>query len=91
MAVRNVISVLGMVLIAFIIAPNDPQILAAFEWDIEKAKRYLNSKREETGLPLTLAHVVGYCAARALRNEPDFNGRICFGNVKVSNSPLVLS
>jgi len=43
-------SLLEMVLIASIIAPNDPQILAAFEWDIEKAKEYLNSKRKETSL-----------------------------------------
>lgn len=64
-----------------IIGPNDPQILAAYEWDTEKAKQYLNSKIEETKLPLTLTHVVGYCASRALKNEPDVNGRICFGNV----------
>lgn len=66
-----------------IIGPNDPQILAAYEWDTEKAKEYLNNKIQETGLPLTLTHVVGYCAGRALKNQPDINGRICFGNVRV--------
>eukprot|EP00826_Nyctotherus_ovalis_P024245 TRINITY_DN1877_c0_g1_i15.p4 TRINITY_DN1877_c0_g1~~TRINITY_DN1877_c0_g1_i15.p4 ORF type:complete len:128 (+),score=38.32 TRINITY_DN1877_c0_g1_i15:204-587(+) len=61
--------------------PNDPQILMVHEWDVERAKEYLESRREETGLALTLTHLVAYCAGRALKNDPEVNGRICFGNV----------
>lgn len=63
------------------IGPNDPQILATVEWDVEKAKEYLKRQKAQTSFPLTMTHVVGYCAGHALKNQPDFNGRICFGNV----------
>ena len=64
------------------LAPNDPQVLATFEWDLTKAEEYLERKRKETNLPLTLTHLAGYCASRALKDQPDLNGRLSFGNVK---------
>lgn len=64
-------------------APNNPQILVTFEWDIEKAEEYMKKKQAETGLPITITHLVGYCAGHAFKDEPDVNGRICFGNVSL--------
>lgn len=63
-------------------APNNSEIFVTYEWDVEKAEQYLKRKQEETGLPITITHLVGYCAGRAFKNEPDINGRICLGNVK---------
>ena len=68
-----------------LIGPNDPQILVSFEWDITKAERYLEKKRKETNLPLTLTHLAGYCVGQALKGDTSVNGRLSFGNV--SGSP----
>lgn len=70
-------------------APNNPEIRATYEWDIERAESYLKRKQEETGLPLTMTHLVGYCAGHAFKDEADVNGRLRLGNVN-SPSPLVL-
>jgi hypothetical protein len=64
-----------------LLGPNDPEIFVTHEWDLTKAQAYLKKKQEETGLPLTVTQLVGYCAGHALKDEPDLNGRICFGNV----------
>ena len=64
------------------LGPNDPQILVTFEWDLTKAEAYLEVKRSETKLPVTLTQLVGVCASRALKDQPELNGRICFGNVR---------
>lgn len=85
---RNATLQRGMVyLIIIMIAPNDPQIHLTFEWDLTKAEIYLEKKRKETNLPLTLTHLVGFCAARGLSGQPDLNGRLSFGNV---NSFIIL-
>ena len=63
------------------LGPNDPQILVSFEWDLTNAEAFLEKKRKETGLPLTITHLVGYCVARAFKDQPDLNGRLSFGNV----------
>lgn len=81
MAGKNVILEHGTVYLYFIIGPNDPQCLATYEWDVEKAQEYLEKQRKETGLPITLTQLVGYCAGHAFKNEPDVNGRLSFGNV----------
>ncbi len=60
---------------------NDPQILVTFQWNMHKADQYLEKKKNESGLPLTLTHFIGFCASRAIHNQPDFNGRLSFGNV----------
>jgi len=42
-------------------------------------------------MPITLTHLLGFAASRALSNQNDLNGVICFGNVNKSlNSYLVL-
>jgi len=51
------------------------------EWDITNAEAYLEKKRKETKLPLTLTQLCGYAAAKGLSGNPDLNGRISFGNV----------
>ncbi len=61
-------------------APNNPQILVTFQWDLTKSDAYIDKKRKESGLPLTLTNFVGFCASRAMHNQPDFNGRLSFGN-----------
>ena len=48
---------------------------------MEKAEEYLKKKQMESGLPITVTHLVGYCAGYAFRNEKDVNGRLSFGNV----------
>jgi hypothetical protein len=65
-------------------APNNSEIRATYEWDIEKAEEYIKRKQEETGLPITITHLVGYCAGHAFKDEPDVNGRLRFGNVTYS-------
>eukprot|EP00826_Nyctotherus_ovalis_P065962 TRINITY_DN9720_c0_g2_i5.p1 TRINITY_DN9720_c0_g2~~TRINITY_DN9720_c0_g2_i5.p1 ORF type:complete len:179 (+),score=20.22 TRINITY_DN9720_c0_g2_i5:125-661(+) len=71
-------------------APNNSEMRATYEWDMENAEKYLKRKQEETGLPLTITHLVGYCAGHAFKDESDVNGRLRLGNVN-SLSPLVLS
>ncbi len=56
-------------------------MLLSYEWDIAKAQKFLDQKRAETKQPITLTHLVGYCASRALKEQPEINGRLCFGNV----------
>jgi hypothetical protein len=63
------------------LGPNDPQIHVSFEWDLTNAEVYIEKKRKETNLPLTLTHLVGYCVAKAMSGHPEINGRISFGNV----------
>lgn len=63
------------------LGPNDPEIFVTHEWDVTKAQEYLKKKQAESSLPLTITHLVGYCAGHALKDEPDLNGKICFGNV----------
>ena len=58
-------------------------MLISFEWNIEKAQKFLKRKQTETGLPITITHLVGYCAGHAFKDESDFNGRLCFSNVKL--------
>jgi len=69
---------------------NDPQIHVTFEWNMHKAEEYLERKKRETKLPLAWAHFIGFCASRAIYNQPDFNGRLSFGNVNLL-ATLVLS
>lgn len=87
MAEGNAPSLLGMVPLLLPLGPNDPEIFVTHEWDLTKAQEYLKKKQEETGLPLTITQLVGYCASRALKDEPDLNGRICFGNVFIIYHP----
>ncbi len=77
---RNLERYLGATIIP-LVGPNDPQILVSFDWDLANAEAFLEKKRKETGLPLTITHLVGYCAGKSLNNQPDINGRLSFGNV----------
>eukprot|EP00830_Metopus_es_P013553 TRINITY_DN3324_c0_g3_i2.p1 TRINITY_DN3324_c0_g3~~TRINITY_DN3324_c0_g3_i2.p1 ORF type:complete len:280 (+),score=29.54 TRINITY_DN3324_c0_g3_i2:194-1033(+) len=62
------------------LAPNSSAVFVSFEWDTTRAQEFLEKKRAESNLPVTLTHFVGLAASRALANQPDLNGRLSFGN-----------
>jgi len=47
--------------------------------DVTEARRYLEWLREETGLKVTITHLVGKAIAEALARSPGLNGVIRFG------------
>ena len=73
-------------------APNDPQILMNFDWDMTKSDEYIEKKRKESGLPISITHFLAFCVSRGMHEQQDFNGRLSFGNVMCSTLiNLVLS
>ncbi len=53
-----------------------------FEWDTTKAEAFIEKKRRESKLPIGVTHFAGFCASRAMTKQPDFDGRMSFGNVR---------
>ena len=60
------------------------RVLVQFSVDLGKLLRYVEGKREEYGMDITLTHVVAKAAASALNQCQDLNGRI-IGNVFYRN------
>jgi acyl-CoA-binding protein len=60
------------------------RVLVQFSVDLGKILRYVEGKREEYGMDITLTHVVAKAAANALRQCQDLNGRI-IGNTFYRN------
>eukprot|EP00831_Metopus_contortus_P068301 TRINITY_DN6105_c0_g1_i1.p1 TRINITY_DN6105_c0_g1~~TRINITY_DN6105_c0_g1_i1.p1 ORF type:complete len:223 (+),score=14.58 TRINITY_DN6105_c0_g1_i1:3-671(+) len=60
--------------------PNQPELLAELDWDVEKAEQYLEKKRKESNISVTLSHLVGICMAKTLNNFPEVNCRLSCGN-----------
>ena len=52
--------------------------LIRFPVDITKLLRYINSKREETGVDITMTHIAVRAAATAVMEMPSVNGHVLF-------------
>lgn len=60
---------------------RDGRIYTRVEVDASAALAYCARLRDETGVRVTLTHVVGCALARALRDEPEIRARIVLGRV----------
>jgi len=60
--------------------PNQPVVNFTTTWDFTKAKQYIQKLREKTGKNITISHVIACALGRALRNEPQWVGKIWCGN-----------
>lgn len=60
-------------------APQEGNIYGKLTVDVTQALAYLRWKRETTGEKVTLTHLVGLAAGRALSQAPGLNGRLLFG------------
>ncbi len=63
-------------------APREGNIYGKLELDASKVLAYIDRVREETGVKVSLTHVVGRAVALALHKAPGLNGRIVFGAFK---------
>src|ERR1700690_275934 len=61
--------------------PNDPSIYGIIDVDITKAQYYLERRRQETGIKLTLTHLVTRAVALALKLHPDCNAYVRWGRI----------
>ncbi len=59
--------------------PAEGNIFGKVEFDMTEANRYLAKLREETGVRVSITHLVGLAAARAMAKAPGLNGKILFG------------
>lgn len=59
--------------------PSDPQIYGDIELDAGALLDYLGEVRRETGVKLTLTHLVGRALAHAMGEAPDLNVRLYRG------------
>lgn len=57
-------------------APRDPTVYSTLQIDMTKALRYLDRVREETGVRVTVTHLVAKAIAAALRRYPESNAII---------------
>jgi hypothetical protein len=74
--------------------PNDPSIFCTLKIDITNGLEYLEKMRsltkllivvrKETGLNVTITHLVGKAVGFAIKDARHFNGRIFAGNVDLS-------
>jgi hypothetical protein len=53
--------------------PSDPSVYGALEIDATRALAYVEAARRETGVRVTLTHLVGKAAALAVAERPDVN------------------
>ncbi len=63
-------------------APREGNIYGKLTVDVEEAVRYVAWKRAQTGLRITLTHVVGKAVATALAAAPGLNGVIRLGRYR---------
>ena len=67
-------------------APRDPTVYGTIEVGVERAQRYLAELREQTGVKLTLTHLVGKAAAAAIAERPEVNAIVRRGRLYVRDS-----
>jgi pyruvate/2-oxoglutarate dehydrogenase complex dihydrolipoamide acyltransferase (E2) component len=53
--------------------PSDPSVYGALEIDVTRALAFIDATRRETGVRVTLTHLVGKAAALAVAERPDVN------------------
>jgi pyruvate dehydrogenase E2 component (dihydrolipoamide acetyltransferase) len=56
--------------------PQDPTILGSLTLDARPVSAYIARLREQTGVRVTVTHIVGRALARALGECPEINGRL---------------
>ena len=61
--------------------PSDPTVYGTMDIDVSRALPYLDRLREESGVKVTITHLVGKAAALAIRERPDLNGIIRGGRI----------
>jgi pyruvate/2-oxoglutarate dehydrogenase complex dihydrolipoamide acyltransferase (E2) component len=67
-------------------APRDPTVYGTIEVGVERAQRYIAELREQTGVKVTLTHLVGKAAAAAIAERPEVNAIVRRGNLYVRDS-----
>lgn len=60
-------------------APDDPTVYGLLEVDVTAALAHVKRLREETGVHVTLTHLVGKAIAMAIRERPDTNAIVRVG------------
>ncbi|MFW6052257.1 MAG: 2-oxo acid dehydrogenase subunit E2 [Myxococcota bacterium] len=60
-------------------APDDPTVYGLLDVDVTNALAYVERLRRETGVHVTLTHLVGKAVAMALRERPDANAIVRAG------------
>src|SRR5512145_1703726 len=61
--------------------PQDPSVYAVLEISVRPALAYLERLREETGIRVTMTHLVTRGVALALRSYPQMNGIVSRGRI----------
>jgi pyruvate/2-oxoglutarate dehydrogenase complex dihydrolipoamide acyltransferase (E2) component len=61
--------------------PSDPSIYGIIDADVSKALIFLERRRLETGIKLTLTHLVTRAIALALRRHPECNAYVRWGRI----------
>jgi pyruvate dehydrogenase E2 component (dihydrolipoamide acetyltransferase) len=66
--------------------PNDPSVYAQIEVPMRHALAYLERLREETGMRVTVTHLVARGVALAIRRYPQLNGIVARGRIMLRDS-----
>jgi pyruvate dehydrogenase E2 component (dihydrolipoamide acetyltransferase) len=66
--------------------PRDPTVYGTIEVGVERAQRYIAQLREQTGVKVTLTHLVGKAAAAAIAERPEVNAIVRRGHIYVRDS-----
>jgi pyruvate dehydrogenase E2 component (dihydrolipoamide acetyltransferase) len=59
-------------------SPSDPSIYGSMDVDATAALEFLRRHQEQTGVKLTVTHLVARAVALALRDQPEINGKVRF-------------
>jgi pyruvate dehydrogenase E2 component (dihydrolipoamide acetyltransferase) len=65
---------------------DDPSIYGSVDLDATAMQDYVRRAREHSGVHVTLTHLVGKAVAVALAKNPDCNGVVSFGRLKVRDT-----
>src|SRR5262249_60784262 len=67
-------------------AADDPSVYAALELPMRNALAYLERVREETGVRVTVTHLVARALALAMHRYPQLNGIVARGRILLPDS-----
>src|SRR5215470_2227802 len=62
-------------------APRDPSVYAVLEVPMRAALAYVERVRDESGVRLTITHLVAKAVALAIRQYPTLNGIVAGGRI----------
>ena len=68
-------------------APSDPQFFGDLEIDAASLLGYVQHIRDETGVHVTVTHLVGRAVAHGLKSVPELGVRLARGRVPTSSRP----